>query len=159
MEPQAGGGWTTRRFIAIQPSEPPPAIAHPVKNPDSAYNINLVNGVQLLANEHSISAQDTLKLEGWSVVSGKEGITANEVWIALTQSDGTHHFYQATQLPRPGVNVYFRQPKMTNPGFFACIDLTGLHGPQNLDIYQVYDNAAFDCSVNLNVNIISMMNP
>jgi hypothetical protein len=34
--------------------------------------------------------------------------------------------------------------------------LTGLHGLQNLNIYQVYDNAAFDCSVNLPVNIISM---
>jgi hypothetical protein len=144
-----------RKLIAIQASEAPPAIAHPVKNPDSAYHINLVNGVQLQANEHSISAQDTLKLEGWSVVSGKEGISANEVWIALTQSDGTRHFYQAIQLPRPGVNMYFRQPSMTNPGFFARIDLTGLHGSQNLDIYQVYDNAAFDCSVNLNVDIIS----
>lgn len=146
---------SARRFIAIQPSEPPPAIAHPVKNPDSAYQLNLVNDVQLQANEHSISAQDRLKLQGWSVVSGKEGITANEVWIVLSQSDGTRHFYQAIQLPRPSVNVYFRQPNMTNPGFFACIDLTGLHGSQNLDIYQVCDNAAFDCSVNLNVNIIS----
>jgi hypothetical protein len=148
-----------RRFIAIQPSEPPPAIAHLVKNPDSAYHINLVNGVQLLANERSISAQDTLKLEGWSVVSGKEGITANEVWIVLSQSDGTRHFYQAVQVPRPGVNEYFRRPNMKNPGFFARIDLTGLHGAQDLDIYQVYDNAAFDCSVNLHVNIISTIDP
>jgi hypothetical protein len=59
-----------------------------MKNPDSAYHINLVNGLQLQADEHFISVRDTLKLEGWSIVSRKEGFTANEVWIALTRFDG-----------------------------------------------------------------------
>jgi hypothetical protein len=148
-----------RRFITIQPSEPPSAIAHLMKNPDSAYQIDLVNDIQLRANERTVSSQDTLKLEGWSVVSGKEGITATEVWIVLTQSDGTRHFYQTLQLPRPDVNLYFRQPNMRDPGFFARLDLAGLHGTQTLDIYQVYDNAAFDCSVDLHVNIISTIDP
>jgi hypothetical protein len=143
--------WPTA--TAIHPSQAPPAIAHPTRNPDCAYNIDLVNDVPIQANKRTIHAQGTLKLQGWSVVSGKEGITPDEVWIALTQSDGRRHFYQAIRQPRPDVNAYFKQPNMKNPGFVAPIDLTGLHGLQSLDIYQVYDNAAIDCAVNRNIEI------
>jgi hypothetical protein len=45
---------------------------------------------------------------------------------------------------------------MKNPGFVARIDLTGLYGRQDLKIYQVYDNDAFESSLHWTVNVISI---
>jgi hypothetical protein len=112
-----------------------------------------VNDVRLQAHNRTIFSQDVLKLEGWCVISGKEGVAAKEIWIALTESDGKRHFYLAMRQPRPDVNAYFGQPNMKDPGFVANINLTGLSGPLKLDIYQVYRNAALDASVNLNIVI------
>jgi hypothetical protein len=78
-----------RRLFAIQTSEAPPTFAHAKRHPNSAYSIDFVHGAPFRPNEGIIYAKDTLELEGWTVVSGKDGITASEVWIALTQADGS----------------------------------------------------------------------
>ena len=124
-----------------------------MRHQTSAYNIETVNGLPAGADGTAISAQSALRLQGWCLVSPKDGIAPDEVWIALTASDGQRRFYRAIQEPRPDVNAYFGHPNMKASGFVANIDLASLSGKQKLDIYEISDGVAVDCSLHRTVNV------
>jgi hypothetical protein len=141
------------KSLLLEASEPPSTIVHATPDQRSAYNIETVNGLPAGADGTAISAHSALRLRGWCLVSPKDGIAPDEVWIALTASDGQRHFYRSTQEPRPDVNAYFGHPNMKASGFVANIDLAGLSGVQKLDIYEISDGVAVDCSLHRTVNV------
>jgi hypothetical protein len=96
-----------------------------------------------------------LQVEGWSVVSAKDGIAPDAVWIVLTSSDQRRHFYRAIQESRPDIKAALGHPNMKDPGFAANLDLEGLTGLQKLNIYEISGNVAFDCSLDRTVNVAS----
>jgi hypothetical protein len=143
----------TRRMFLLQPSEPPSTIGHAETDRRSVCQIDSVNGLPAGAKESPISAQSALRLQGWCLVSPKEGISPDEVWIALTASNGQRRFYRATQQPRPDVNAFFGHPNMKTPGFVANVDLAGLTGAQELDVFEICNGVAIDCTLHRTVNI------
>jgi len=143
-----------RKFVLVQPSEPPSTAANAVTDRGVLCHLDFVNDLPATAPESPISAQNALKLEGWTVISARDGIAPDEVWIALTSGDGKRRFYHANQESRPDVKAYFGHPNMKDPGFVANVDLAGLSGVQKLDIYEMSGSIAFDCSSNWSVDIV-----
>jgi hypothetical protein len=142
-----------RKIVLVQPSEPPPVLAKAATNPAGECQIESLNGSA--GNVDLTSAQDALQVEGWSVVSAKEGLAPDAVWIALTSPDQKRHFYRASQESRPDVKAALGHADMKDPGFVANLDLEGLTGLQKLNIYQISGNVAFDCSLDRTVNVVS----
>jgi|SRR5271165_954369 len=101
-----------RKIVLVQPSEPPSAAANAVIDQGALWRLDVVNGLPAGAVERAISAQNALKLEGWSVISAKDGIAPDKVWVALTSVDGKRRFYRANQESRPDVKAYFGHPNM-----------------------------------------------
>jgi hypothetical protein len=146
---------SARKIVLVQPSEPPALLAQAVTDHGSECQIERANGLPAGTVERVISAQCALNLEGWSVISARDGIAPDQVWIALTSSDGKRHFYRAIQESRPDVKAALGHPNMKDPGFVANVDLTGLNGLQKLNIYEISGNVAFVCSLNRTVNVVT----
>ena len=144
-----------RKIVLVQPSEPPLILAEAAKNRAGECKIENLNGSAASVDRSTISARDALQVEGWSVISARDGVAPDAVWIALTSSDQRRHFYRAIQEPRPDVKATLGHPNMKDPGFVANLDLGGLAGLQKLNIYEISGNVAFDCSMERTVSIIS----
>jgi hypothetical protein len=144
-----------RKIVLIQPSEPPPALAEPAINRAVECQIESLNGSAANIDRGVISAQDALQVEGWSVVSARDGIAPDAVWIVLTSSDQRRHFYRAIQESRPDIKAALGHPNMKDPGFVANLDLEGLTGLQKLNVYEISGNVAFDCALDRTVNVAS----
>jgi len=144
-----------RKIVLVQPAEPPPQLAHAAADRGSVCQIENANGLPAGTAESVISAQSALKLEGWSVVSERDGIAPDQVWITLTSSDGRCRFYRATEESRPDVKAALGHPNMKDPGFVANVDLADLNGLQKLNVYQVSGDVAFDCRLDRTVNVIA----
>ena len=144
-----------RKIVLVQPSEPPPLLAHAASDRGSVCQIDNANGLPAGTAESVISARSALKLEGWSVISARDGIAPDQVWITLTSSDGRCRFYRATEESRPDVKTALGHPNMKDPGFVANVDLADLNGLQKLNVYQVSGDVAFDCRLDRTVNVIS----
>jgi hypothetical protein len=146
---------SARKIVLVQPSEPPALLAHATADRGSVCQIERANGLPAGTVESVISAQSALNLEGWSVISARDGIAPDQVWIGLTSSDGKRRFYRATQESRPDVKAALGHPNMKDPGFVANVDLAGLNGLQKLNIYEISGNVAFDCSLNRTVDVVT----
>jgi hypothetical protein len=88
---------------------------------------------------------DRLTVEGWTVISAKNGIAPERVFLTL--SNMNQRLYTIARLvPRPDVNTALGQPRMHDSGFKAALDVSNLEGSYTLGISRVYQGKMDSCS-------------
>ena len=88
-----------------------------------------------------------LLVRGWAVVSGREGIVPDSVILSLHSDSGRNILARAHKEARPDVNANFGQPAMADSGFATTVNLKGLSGRYQLEVFQVYDGRTYSCGV------------
>ncbi|MES2817383.1 MAG: hypothetical protein V4812_00150 [Pseudomonadota bacterium] len=78
-----------------------------------------------------------LVLQGWSTVSGKEGLTPQAVFIGLIDDAGNAELYRTLPQARNDVNAYFQQPALANAGYSLSIDASRRTKEQRLEIFRL----------------------
>jgi len=92
-----------------------------------------------------IPAGSVFEIRGWAVLSGPEGKSHDSLQLALEQ--GEKAIIVATRMQaRPDVGANFAHPEMTDSGFFARIDTSGMHGDYNVRILQTHDGKQIACT-------------
>lgn len=105
--------------------------------------IDTINGV--LLPQASLSVSGTLSVEGWHAISAKDGIVPDAVFVTLTSESGETLYIKARRTPRRDVKEYFKQPKMSDVGFTAYIDVSGLSGKYTLGLSRLFKGNMESC--------------
>ena len=90
-------------------------------------------------------AAKTLSIRGWLVMSDKEGITPDAVFVNLTDSQGSTTYTATTSTPRDDVKSYLNHPQMRDVGYEALIDISELNGHYDLQIARLYKGVFEAC--------------
>ena len=78
-----------------------------------------------------IDPKGHLLVQGWAVVSGENGMAAEEVFVTIMGEDGSFRVARAQIVPRSDVNAYFKHPEMGAAGVQALLDTSDLRGNPN----------------------------
>jgi hypothetical protein len=96
-------------------------------------SIDQVNGIS--TDQPKLTATSLLTINGWLAFSAKDGITADETFITLTDTQGSVKYLKTRHTSRPDVTAYFKQPAMpTDIGFTTTVDVTKLQGVYKLGL-------------------------
>jgi hypothetical protein len=98
--------------------------------------IAAVNGTLPPFGSHTV--RNTLSVQGWMTVSGKDGIVPDFVFVTLTSDSGKTVYIKAHSTPRDDVRWHFKQPWMPNPGYAAMTDVSSLSGQYTLGLARTY---------------------
>ena len=116
-------------------------------------SIDAVNGAPPSAP--GVRKPKTLTVFGWTTVSGKDGKTADEVFMTVIGEDGVKGYIKASKVPRPDVRAYFGKPNMQNPGFQATADISASSGDLTLGIARVRDGGLHECK-NFSIKLLDV---
>ncbi|MDO8843249.1 hypothetical protein [Methylicorpusculum sp.] len=118
-------------------------------------SINDVSGEVFMS--HSVSqSKPPLNVVGWSAISGKEGIVASDVAIALKNKlpPNLRLFAKTTREKRADVAEYFKNPASVDTGFKAAIDISDVSpGEYVLELIQHKDGNTYKCQFTSNITI------
>ena len=81
---------------------------------------------------------NALSVKGWLAVSGKDGITADSVFLTITNERGKTNYVKTRSTPRNDLRLHFNQPAMLDAGFTALVDVSSLNGKYALGIARTY---------------------
>jgi hypothetical protein len=87
-----------------------------------------------------------LKLSGWGMVSGKDGVQADSFSLALVDSDGSALVYPLKKLARPDVGAHFGHPGVTMVGFEGDLNITPAAGGREVRILQTLGREQYACA-------------
>jgi hypothetical protein len=163
-----GAGWlwrssfTAQLFTAHIPAQPSvtslffsPMKIMPTRLADlpttSDCSIDSIN--QMPAAQRPINVSEVLRVDGWAVVSPKNGTAPDATAITLTAPDGTVETIQARQILREDVNRYYAKPNMGLVGFAASADVTSLKGDYMLGLEQSLGNQTWVCKTQVPLHI------
>jgi hypothetical protein len=69
-----------------------------------------------------------LSVTGWTTISGKLGILPDKVYVTLAKKNSDPMFYEALQVNRPDINVYFGKSNDADSGFSRIINTNSIAG-------------------------------
>ena len=98
-----------------------------------------------------IDPKGHLLVQGWAVVSGENGMAAEEVFVTIMGEDGSFRVARAQIVPRSDVNAYFKHPEMGAAGVQALLDTSDLRGRSKLQIYVKRQSQYFSCPVAIEI--------
>jgi hypothetical protein len=107
-------------------------------------SIDAVNGTPSSAS--GVRKPKILKVDGWTTVSGKDGKTADEVFMTVIGEDGVKGYIKASKVDRRDVKAYFGRPNMEDPGFGATADISASSGDLTLGLARVRDGRLHECT-------------
>jgi hypothetical protein len=160
-ESGTGWLWQPRYALRLQAIDIPvqdqvramlaPASLAPLAAPAREVAAAEVCAIELVDGRHPpagpIPVQGTAEVSGWSVISVARGQSPERVVIRL--ADGAGRMWETVAEPRPRLDVagYFVNPALSQAGFAARFDLSGLPaGPYRATILGERDDAAWQCS-------------
>jgi len=95
-----------------------------------------------------------LDVQGWTTVSGKDGVVPEQVWITASSAQSATHWFPAAPDPRPDVNEYFgREDDPTPMGFRAVVPVAGLAGDVQLGVVRRVGDRLQACAMQLHVAV------
>jgi hypothetical protein len=93
-----------------------------------------------------------LDVQGWTTVSGKDGVVPEQVWITLSSAGATTRWYLAAPDPRPDVSEYFGRADDPTPlGFRAIVPIEGLAGDLGFGVVRRVGGQLQGCPMQLHV--------
>jgi hypothetical protein len=117
-------------------------------------SIDYIDGRLLKPNAGPIAVDpDYFSIQGWAAPSGKQGVGPDKILVSLTDELGHIRYYAPTIRQRVDVKTYFGHPEMSDPGFAASLDTSGLSGRQTLTVYALDHQSVFACPRLLNLII------
>jgi len=105
--------------------------------------IDVVNGIS--PAPASLTISNTLSVDGWMAISGKDGVVPDAVFVTLSDENGKKIYIKARRTPRPDVKEHFKQPRMPDPGYTAFIDVSTLSGKYTLGLSRIYKGTLESC--------------
>jgi hypothetical protein len=81
---------------------------------------------------------NSLSVNGWLAVAGKDGMVPDHVFVTLTSEGGKTIYARAHSTPRIDVKEHFNQPGMPDPGYAAMMDVSALSGRYTLGLARTY---------------------
>ena len=105
--------------------------------------IDVVNGIS--PAPASLTISNTLSVDGWMAISGKDGVVPDAVFVTLSDENGKKIYIKARRTPRPDVKEYYKQPGMPDPGYTAFIDVSTLSGKYTLGLSRIYKGTLESC--------------
>lgn len=125
---------------------PPASLAHSGSASPAQCSLDFANGVRVDGRQGDYMARaGSFRVTGWAAPSASNGIGPDEIWIALTSTNGSKRFYKVPIIARPDVSATFGHQNMKNTGFDTSVDTSGLSGRQELAIYTVSGHVAQEC--------------
>lgn len=89
------------------------------------------------------TAASVLHIEGWSLISSKEGTENDGVSIALVYPDGHALVYPANKTDRQDVGIYFHHPDLKMVGYDAVINTRGAARPTEIRVLQTHKGKTY----------------
>lgn len=86
-----------------------------------------------------------LKLSGWGMVSGKDGVQPDSFSLAFQDSDGSALVYPLKKLARPDVGAHFGHSSITMVGFEGDLNITPAIGGREVRILLTLGREQFVC--------------
>ncbi len=108
------------------------------------HSVDLVNGLPLSEFRHETAR--VLSLQGWMLVSAADGSVPQDVFAAVTDSNGQVSYVKALHYPRPDVAAYFGHPEMASPGFRITLDLGPGSTARSLGLARIRDGVLHQCA-------------
>jgi hypothetical protein len=108
------------------------------------------------AAQRPITVSEILRVDGWAVISPKNGTAPDSTVITLTAPDGTVETAQARQILRGDVNRHYAKPNMGPVGFVASADVTSLKGDYLLGLEQSLGSQTWVCRTRIPLNIAAV---
>jgi hypothetical protein len=157
-----GSSFTAQFFAAHIPAQPSvtrlffsPMKTMPTRVADlptsSDCSIDSIN--QKPAAQRPINVSEILRVDGWAVISPKNGTAPDATAITLAAPDGTVETIQARQIVRADVNSYYAKPNMGPVGFVASADVTSLKGDYMLGVEQSLGSQTWVCKTQIPLHI------
>jgi len=140
-------------FISCSKSTPPEGFDKIIKGTPNGMSesrsttcdafIDVVNGIS--PAPASLTISNTLSVDGWMAISGKDGVVPDAVFVTLSDENGKKIYIKARRTPRPDVKEHFKQPRMPDPGYTAFIDVSTLSGKYTLGLSRIYKGTLESC--------------
>jgi hypothetical protein len=93
----------------------------------------------------SPTVENTLSVQGWMTVSGKDGIVPDHVFVTLSSDRGKTVFIKAHSTPHDDIRWHFHLPSMPDPGYAATADVSALSGRYTLGLARTYKGNLGTC--------------
>lgn len=106
-------------------------------------SIDAMNGGSPAQLNHNLGR--VLSIDGWLAVLGEKAVVPDGVFVTLTDERGQTTYIRARRTARRDVNIYFRQPGMTDVGFTASIDMSRFGGRYLLGLSRTYRGRLESC--------------
>ena len=119
----------------------PPAEGAPAQVKCEGY-IDLANGASATP---TIEATGALNIRGWLAFSTERNLLPDQTFLTLTDADGKRLFVKTHRVNRPDVGDYFHHPELSDAGYEANIDLSGLRGRFTLGVAGLRQSELFTC--------------
>lgn len=107
-------GETHGYYIAVPEAAP--------ANKSSIINCMECQGSIDFAGEIQVGNHKILSVNGWTTVSGKNGIVPEKVYVTLKKKNSEPIYFETLQVNRPDVNAFFGRPNDADSGFSRLID-------------------------------------
>jgi len=126
-----------------RPAEEPPLGGKVSESLVCNGNVDRLNGLMPVPMEVRIGG--ILFIEGWTAVSARDGVLAEQVYVVLAPAVGAPLYVRARSTPRPDVGAFFKQPNLAQSGFMAQVDTSALSGDYLLYAAQVRQGRLINC--------------
>lgn len=88
-----------------------------------------------------------LQVSGWAMYSGKSGVPADKIVVALSNGDGKVLAAEASTYARPDIASYFKIPDAGKAGFSVLLNTAALHGNYELTIAAKHGEDVHVCPI------------
>ncbi len=106
-------------------------------------SIDQVNG--LSPAPKTAKSSRLLSVSGWLLVSAKDAVVPDAVFVTLTDEHGKTTYLKTQQVPRDDVKVYFHHPEMGDVGYEIYADVPELDGKYYLGLARTYEGKLEAC--------------
>lgn len=119
-------------------------------------NVDTINEIQVYNKtvKSNFLIKNNFTLRGWLVVSIKDGIVPDDVFIKLKNKIGSSLYAKMHRYQRKDVNEFYKQHNMPNIGYKRTINVATLNGEYTLNIVRGYKGKLEQCTqFNIPINI------
>ncbi|WP_455283532.1 hypothetical protein [Cupriavidus necator] len=144
-------------FLDAVRAEPPGQL--PNASPDATAECSIDSVNNRRAGPVRLPVQGLLKVNGWGIVSKRDGVAPESVVLKLSGEGGSTYYIPAPRMERrDDVKRAFKLPGLGDTGFSVMADVSRLTGGFSLSVLQVSQGRVFGCQTRQLIDIPAARN-
>ncbi|UPG95355.1 hypothetical protein [Luteibacter aegosomatissinici] len=125
----------------LDPVEAAPAFMVP----GGSCTLETANGLPIKDGLLPTKAASRLLLAGWAALDAPSGKTSRATYVELSDSAGNRKLVRVRNMPRADVAAVFKQKSLSDAGFEAVLDVSGLVRPIGLAVVTTDGMTYYEC--------------